>query len=1394
MHFNTLFSCLEVFIKKALNKNRYLLVIALLIPGVLHAQRVNLNHEYPIITAENQIWLGTPEGLFQYNPDDDSFKRFVITSENIDSNIKQLLYNDEILWCNTDSSFAGLHIRLNEWLVYDTSSGLPSNNMNGIALQEDYAWIATDKGAARFDLLIEEWEIYNQSSGVPEQKVIDIITINDNLWFVTDNHLSEYNPLFEKWRHYDIEKDSTFIIKRGFHFGEEIWLVGSNGMLRFNPEMQTQQMFFQPQFAIDNLFELFIEDNLLWAVTRAGIFSFDLETGVWKAFEGNNYLEDAFLITAFVDQSKIWVLLENGIRIWDFDEKNWEIIDYASGLSSSSYQSLFVDGETVFLINPNVIDYRLSENDIWRNYKIPKKSSSVDRVGKQTFKNLFDNDTGGYIDLGKYDWSWNGTRVTYIRELEKTINDSGSNEKSETTSGERLDIKNQITIDELRSISGYYNNIDYSETEYGVRYRSRGDDYLREFNWGDYSLEVGDNPFGEKVNLFGSNIWMRAGSKTDRFKRSRFNLKAITGEQQSRKTYEYYQGATDKADISIRDVDYLKNQFYIIQGVANLQEIEQVEIFVDDLNSSTNSSNTLTRHTIAGITGDFDLLKATEDYYIYGNHGMVRFTGRMNPDYTIVIKYSFRSVQSESVLQYANSINTTRQNVYYVGGPSIIPYSFKLEISDSSGNTVPISNFRIDDNGDGHVDSDRIDYQNGLLIFPDEHPFPPEVYDSLQSQSLYNLRSQFQTELSFIQLQRRNLVRGSEELKLDGANVTAGDDYVLDYTNGTLVFVREGVVSTDTRIEINYQYYLEDVSNQVHGTQFSWNPSDNLSIRSEWLQFTDGNDSLDNSPPENLLTMSGEIRQDLGGVDLRMIPGLAYNSEDNELTGVYWESFISSSKLRFQSKYNHYSENYNNLYNPQFILGDIKQQIQLTASFDIRDDTRISSGWNEYKGHTSSSGYKPSDQIGDISLLFHRTSLPVWQFSYHDFKTESSAGKSSKRYLQVDFEYQLPKSVSEQLPIHDAKLEASLRSGKQSGISNLGSDESRFGLGHVRLNTLLSKRFQGSFYYRRNDQIDADQKDRNEPMYRSEYLLVDFDHEEWKVLKTYLRLENKITQNFHAKSESKDVNLSKSYQLNLRFAPGAIYKIFSPTHFEFNVNQTYNTWGSIQRDIGSWIWHILEHEYELDGNTQDISNYYIKNELNLGSRLLLTSLAEWNNRNNELNGSSLEYRYWRWNEKINLKLSFNTRLNLQYRQSNQDWGYDRTNSYYEPSTWLEHRWTHDFQNTLYFLYRKRYEDDSNLRDNIDNWETRYDIVWRKNRVIIIRRFEIRQSFRWSHINIDGTNPKRTYQYNSNSSIDLYPLHSTILRFQFDLARNIDDLIPVNNYWSINFNLKLSLRF
>ncbi|MCD4683225.1 MAG: hypothetical protein K8R86_08085 [Bacteroidales bacterium] len=1391
----------KFFFKKCpiyiLKASLLILVFLQFYPHKLNAAngRLNLYGKYPVLEAENKVWIGTPSGLYQYSSEEDAYKRFVLPIESQNQEIRYLSYNDEWLWCILDSTLAAFHIRLNEWLVFDMEDGLPSNLVNGLDFTEDYVWIGTEDGMSRYDLLIEEWEDFGLASGIPKEKVNDIVVKDENIWLVNDYKFSEYNPQFEQWRHFNVIEDSLAALKRGFFQGQELWLVSDNGLILFNTTLQTQQTFFLPFLTPNNLLELFIEDQLIWAVTKMGLYVYSQASGVWREFAGNNYLSTSIIRNGFISPSEIWVLTEENVLVYNRMEKNWKILDYASGLSTTQFDASYISGGLAMLINQQGLDYRLSMGDRWRNYEIKSIIGDRSRSVKNLFKNLFDNEAGGYIPLGKFKWSWEGTRMTYIYDYERTYFNNGLNEDPKVLSGERLDIKSQLILGKTRTLSGFYNNIDYSETMYGIRYRSRENDILREFNWGDFRREPGAIPFGETASMFGSNVWLQAGKKTERFKRSLVSLKASTGQRRSQKTYEYYLGALKKFEIQIADADYLRYIYYSIPGLDTTSIPENLEIFIDDLNDSNNSPNTMENISIAGITGDYEILVATEDYYFYDKANVIRFSGNVSSVNTIVVRYTQNSQQFEEILQYDTIFSTVRKNFYSLRAQKIIPSSFMFQMFDTTGQSVPISQFGLDVNGDGRVDAEWVDYGNGILFFPEEEPFPGEVYDPNQPMSVYNFIPNYETEYSLIQLEHDDLVRGTEKVFLEGILAEGGNDYVLDYTNGTLVFVREGVVTTDTRIEVEYEYYLEEVKTRIHSASVNFSPSDNFYLQGDWTRFNK-EDSIEylSDETEDLISLHSEIRHKIGNYDVKITPGLAYQNEEKQLTAYYVEGLVSSSKVRIQTKYENYDKDYSNLHRPQTVLGDINSNLELFASIDAREDLRISGSWEKQQGFSDSTNSFPSERTGNISILFHRPNFPGWKGSYQNQETISDSGTTNKYFYLNNLEYQLPQKWAKKISFNNIKLEAQFRNGEQSGLELVGSDKQQFYQGYFRLNTNITDQFQTSIFYRRNTLNDISDNSYKTTLTRSERMLFNISFEEWRTLQVNLRIENTMDQGFYPDGTNKDARISQYSQLNFRFSPGQIWDKLSILHFEFNVNQSLFGWGTPTQQISSWTWQMFRTNTDELSNSQLIRNYYIKNEFRPGVNYYLYSLFEWNNQENSYGGSALKTDYWQLNEKLEMKIGYKTRVNVQYKQYNQNQGYKRTTKYYEPSVWTEHRWNPNFQNVLYCLYRFTDSRDKNIESQKHRIEGRYDIIWRKKKFLKMRRIEIRQSILVGHTEISGYDPEKSYQLTSSSALDLYPLYSMIFRFQFNAGQYLNVNDPDLNNFSIDFNMKLSLRF
>ena len=1183
-----------------------LVLLLLLLPIALSAAntRLNLSRKFPVVEAENRIWLGTPDGLLQYNPGDDSFRRFPLPIEDRSPRIEQLRYADEWLWCVLDRGLAALHVRLNEWLYFDAASGLPDDVVNGLDFQDSHVWVATPKGIARFDMLIEEWETFAESRG----KVEEILVEDENVWSIAADGFAEYSPRFEKWRRFRLEGDSTARLNRAFLLEEELWLLSDRGLIRFDIELRTRRRFFTPFLQGENLLELQVEDGNVWGITRLGLYFYDREAETWLEFAGNSYLQGVTLVDACVDRSEIWVLTDRNLLVWNRTGKEWEIFDYASGLSASETEVVYANGGMVFLLGPEGIDYRLGAEESWRRHAVESRTGG--RRGRHLLGKLFDDQEGGSISLGEREWGGEGSHISLLRDYEGRFQDG--KDHSSAASGTRFDVKSRLALGEGRGVTGFYNDVDYGEVMYGARYRSREGGILREAGWGDFRRETAELPFGETSSLFGSHVWLQSGPKTDRFKRSRVTLKGFSGERRSQKRFEYFPGTVGR---------------------------------------------------------------------------------------------------------------------------------------------------------------------------------------------------------SLIQLRHPNLVRGTEIVELDGVRADGGNDYVLDYTSGTLVFVREGLVNADTRIEIEYEYYVDEGNDRAHGAAVDFSPHDDLAIRGDWVRL-----SRDRAEAAtDLLAVHGEARRRLGGYDIRVVPGVAFMPgpvvdstvrqdgqggwcgtpcvpESDGAAATYLEGLASSSRVRFRTRYERYAPDYVGFYRPQSVLGDVERRFELHTTADVSEALRLSGEWRSEWSVNPGGGKSPTDRYGNLGFLLHPVDWPSWQLRYQDFHTETAEGRLERSALQNRWEYQLPASLSRRLLLQRVDTEAFLRFGQQMYSEAAERGEEAFRQGHVRLRTDIGDRFRGSLFYRRGDRNAVEKGNGESPISREERLLFHLAHEEWRLVQAHLRLENRLDRDFHADAAAWDARLDQFTQFDLRLSPGRLWEQLSPLHFEFNANQSFRGRGAIGKEVRGWVWRPFLRDTRRLESGQVVRNFFVRNEFRPVARWHLFSLVEWNVLEDEGGGNLPKTRSWRWSEKLDAKLGFKTRLNLQYREYSRNRRGEETTRFREPAAWIQHRWTPNLQSVFNASFRRTRFREGEIRNFTHSWDGRCDLTLRKSRFLHIRRLEVRQEFSGTRRHTRGDDPERLHQLAASSSLHLYPLHSTIVRGQFQVAWQTDVLSSGGDRVDIGLNLRISLRF
>ncbi len=200
------------------------------------------------------IWAGTyGQGLNRYDPDSNSFKKFLIDNPG-DASPKSAailnLYDDAngYLWVGTYGR--GL-IKMNkengDYTTFqkDPNDGnsLSHNTILAIYKSSDsIMWIGTDGGGLNKLLTTsEKFDILTVRDGLPSDVVVGILEDkHGNLWISTNGGISKFNPHQQNFKNYDhsnglvsqsFNPDACYIDENGyFYFGS------GNGYNRFHPD------------------------------------------------------------------------------------------------------------------------------------------------------------------------------------------------------------------------------------------------------------------------------------------------------------------------------------------------------------------------------------------------------------------------------------------------------------------------------------------------------------------------------------------------------------------------------------------------------------------------------------------------------------------------------------------------------------------------------------------------------------------------------------------------------------------------------------------------------------------------------------------------------------------------------------------------------------------------------------------------------------------------------------------------------------------------------------------------------------------------------------------------------------------------------------------------------
>ncbi len=188
------------------------------------------------------------------------------------------------------------------------------------------------------------------------------------------------------------------------------------------------------------------------------------------------------------------------------------------------------------------------------------------------------------------------------------------------------------------------------------------------------------------------------------------------------------------------------------------------------------------------------------------------------------------------------------------------------------------------------------------------------IYDEVTvPNSLKRIHLVYKTQLNYFQLNRFNIIRGSDTVFLDGRRLRRDVDYTLDYTSGFLDFPDKSILRPDSQLVISYEYapFGSFNQNNILGTRIEYDVNDHLFIGSTFLNSTSQQPQdmpQIGSTPDSLTVLDADFKYDLGQDDLQNITGLIPGLSDwkppvsVKISGEIAESYFNPDTYNMQGE------------------------------------------------------------------------------------------------------------------------------------------------------------------------------------------------------------------------------------------------------------------------------------------------------------------------------------------------------------------------------------------------------------------------------------------------------------------------------------------------------------
>ncbi|MGQ9609061.1 MAG: ligand-binding sensor domain-containing protein, partial [bacterium] len=733
-----------------------------------------------------------------------------------------------------------------------------------------------------------------------------------------------------------------------------VWFATDHGLYRYNKTQDSWDVFSKANgLTGNNIRDIYIDEGIIWIATNEGLCNSDLRFSDWRTYTTSDGIPSNDIRCIASSKDYIWIGTSKGVGRFDKVIEKWKSYTKDNGLSGDEVNDIVTDAKFAWFATSEGISKLDIDFDKWMSIEF-NILGTVKRA----------------IDTGKYLWFVTENElIRYNKELSswKSFSSSDGIISSE--------INNFITDKDKLWLA----------TKNGIKIYDLTSD-----SWSDapnYTTMLPDKNVTD-LAIDGYNIWFCTNN-------------GVCNYNNETNTWKYYNSSNGLLDNSCKAI--VISGLVFVMSETGINIYDKSADFWDKYEFSSLSLKRLKKGKFLkiddkGLGVDIDEMK----FRLSGTNSLEfidssEFDDKRIDNYDLSIKsdLNFKGdiANQRSIIGYYNNIN--KDNIEYE-----INYRGN---NDDTLQKIVVGKFPAKMRNSNIISDVYLEGAGALIRYgSDELQLNFEPRYGEQEGYFETDFFSYNIQTSIYQLSHEEIIADTEVVMVNDELLQRGSDYLLIYTTGMLMFLREELIDEGAKIEVRYQYRDKNGENRIFlvtsGVDFESN-------------YYAGVDVLYSDDFYNV-SLNGEGKEiSIGKISLKLNPELAYSKQFayNEITdGMASSLNLLTTTPSTQLKFDHeaYSKNFITLNKRKTLFGRLSDHKEIFSRYDITNWMPLTF---KYKQDRSDDGLIDTlERNIKASIAVFNPSFPKIIVSGTRDTINSSVNDQNNSSFRGDIQYSLP--------------------------------------------------------------------------------------------------------------------------------------------------------------------------------------------------------------------------------------------------------------------------------------------------------------------------------------------------------------------------------------------------